>query len=300
MADIPPQAIKDWHTVKPSSYAAFCVMCAVKDSRSEDVYLEQSKAEEYGIKKSAYYHSFTELEKEKWIAFSRQADGKKYWKLLKGFSANVENPPAEDSTNMENNSTNAENSMNVEKSGAEIPQTWNENSANVENPLEPLIRINISQKENTKQIVETSSTVVKKEKNKVEDSPEQIAFRRKLWQIQNAYAKPTKKGVIIENNNAIRKLFKLSRGDTGICIEIHEFLRTEAWRKGRVTWIEVEQDFNFHQARIESQRNGVSVNGNSNGMGNNGRNSREQSAINRIQNAEQVRARVNARRTGKL
>jgi hypothetical protein len=154
MAEIPQQAIKDWHTVKPSSYAAFCLMCQVKDTRSEDVYLDQAKASEYGIKKSAYYYAFDELESENWIAFSRKADGKKWWKLLKGFSANVEiEQPIEDenSANVENEnekeSISVENSANTEKESEKIPQTWNENSANVESPLEPPIRININQKE---------------------------------------------------------------------------------------------------------------------------------------------------------
>lgn len=171
MADIPQEAVMNWHTLKPSSFAAFCLMCKVKDSRQPDVYLDLAKAETAGIHKSAYYFALTELQKENWIEFSRTLDGKKRWKLLKGFvaesakadvepetnSANAENTAEQDSANAENSanvefeaeklSANVENSANAENEPPEIPQTWNENSANVENPPDPLIRINISKEE---------------------------------------------------------------------------------------------------------------------------------------------------------
>ncbi len=268
MAVIPQEAIKDWHAVKPSSYAAFCLLCEVKDSRCPDVYLDASKAAEFHIGKSAYYYAFKELEEKGWIAFAGTIGGKKRWRLVKGFSANVETAPIINSTNVENepeiDSINAENSANVEKITPEIPQTWKPFSANVENPLQSPIRINPPKEETKpkKNLSETSSDVgekVRVPKIKVEPkpTPEQTTFRHRLWEIQNAYAPVTAKGLIIANNLAIKKLFSLARGDTSICDAIRTDLLTEAWRKGRVTWIEVEKDFNFYKARIEGERNGA-------------------------------------------
>jgi hypothetical protein len=108
-----------------------------------------------------------------------------------------------------------------------------------------------------KQLSETSSDV---------DSPELKSFRKTLKDFQKAYAEPHGKGQSIAQNNSIRKLFELARGDTTICIEIHRFQQGEDWRNGRVTWSTVEKDFNFHKARIEAK------NGNSSQINRNGTN----------------------------
>lgn len=138
MADVPGESIKDWGKVKPSSFAVWCLLCEVKKTDLSDVYLELETAQENGIGKSAYYFAFKELENKKWIEFSRHSDGKKWWKLVKGFernSANVEKHDSEDSIHVENSAnvefyaeTPVENSANVEKVGINLPDI----SANVE------------------------------------------------------------------------------------------------------------------------------------------------------------------------
>lgn len=134
MATISRESIFKQSEIKPSSFIVWCLLCEVFNPAFDDVFLSLECAEQAGIKKSAYYAAFTELEKENWIEFSKTKDGRKHWKLVKGFSANVET----DSANVENID---ENSANVEKSADIIPQTWNPNSANVEIPPHPPIRI---------------------------------------------------------------------------------------------------------------------------------------------------------------
>lgn len=75
------------------------------------------------------------------------------------------------------------------------------------------------------------------------DSPELIAFRRELTEFQNAFAKPTTKGMAIANNNAIRDLFDLSTGRVDRCVKVHQFQQDEPWRKSKVNWTTVLKDF---------------------------------------------------------
>jgi hypothetical protein len=104
----------------------------------------------------------------------------------------------------------------------------------------------------------------KKEKKKTEDPDGFAEFREKLVAYQNGFAKLTTQGAVIGNNTAIRKLFELARGDTAPCIEIHESLQKEKWRKGRVDWCAVVGNFNFHDADKRLNGNGKH---NSNGNG---------------------------------
>lgn len=89
---------------------------------------------------------------------------------------------------------------------------------------------------------------------KPQDNPELIAFRNTLSTFQNEYAAPPTKGLAIANANAIRHLFKLSRGDTSVCIEAHLAFQAEAFRNGRVDWTTVHKNFNFYLA---SKKNGT-------------------------------------------
>jgi len=277
MADVPKEAIKDWHTVKPSSYAAFCVMCEVKDSREADVYLDRDKAAEYGIGKSAYYESFDDLEKENWIEFSRKYEGKKRWKLLKGFVQNPANVEKHNSANTEN-STNAEKiSVNYSVNAENSANTETQNSANVESPLHPPIRKISTKNKDTKNIVETSSTVVQKE------PVELTNFRKTLASFQNAYAKPSTQGQAISQNKAIKKLFELARGDTMMCIEMHRFYQSETWRNGVVNWELVVKNFNYY-----GKKQNESIQRNSNG---DYRDKRANEAINDHLAIEQLRAK---------
>lgn len=105
-----------------------------------------------------------------------------------------------------------------------------------------------------KNISETSSDVVKKiSVQKSSDSAELTIFRRTLSDFQNNYAAPTGKGAAIAQNNAIRNLFDLSKGDAAICVEIHRLLQREEWRKMRVKWTDVEKEFPFHKARTKAE-----------------------------------------------
>ncbi len=103
-------------------------------------------------------------------------------------------------------------------------------------------------------VVEVSPKVKKVPKPKAEDSPEFKHFRQTLSDFQKGYAAPTVKGVIIANATAVRSLFKLARGDTDICLEIHRFQQSEVWRNGRVDWITVHRDFNSYLA---NKKNGA-------------------------------------------
>jgi hypothetical protein len=121
MAIVPKDSIFASQSVKPSSFVVWCLLCQVKDKRQKDVYLDSEKAQQAGIKKSAYYFAFSELESKGWIAPSASKNGQKRWFLVKGFSANVENDGLEDSANVETDSMNVENnSANVEFSYKEI------------------------------------------------------------------------------------------------------------------------------------------------------------------------------------
>lgn len=107
MAIVPGQSIDEWATLKPSSFALWCKLCDVKDSAYDDCYLELEKAAKSGIGRSAYFHAFNELVEKKWIEFSRLSDGKKWYRLVKGFSiqsANVDSEketPTEQSANVD-------------------------------------------------------------------------------------------------------------------------------------------------------------------------------------------------------
>lgn len=94
------------------------------------------------------------------------------------------------------------------------------------------------------------------------DSPELIAFRQKLTEFQNEYAQPTTKKRIILNANAVRNLFVLAHGETTVCIEAHRFFQSEDWRKGRVDWTVVHENFNSYLA---FKRNGSNKQNNGNG-----------------------------------
>ncbi len=130
MAIVSKESIFASGTVKPSTFVVWCLLCQVKDSRQKDVYLSIDMANLAGIKKSAYYSAFAELEREGWITLSGSKNGQKRWILVKGFSANVEN----NSANVEFQAKN--NSANVDSDSANVEN----NSANVESPPAPPIR----------------------------------------------------------------------------------------------------------------------------------------------------------------
>lgn len=236
MAVIPKESIFASQSIKPSSFVVWCLLCQVKDKRQKDVYLDAEKAQKAGIKKSAYYHAFSELKSKGWITPSGSKNGQKRWSLIKGFSANVENEDGEDSANTENNSANVESfSANVESHNKEVNQP-------------------------NKQTKQTKPKIVS-DKPKPVDPPELISFRKTLSTFQDAYAKPTTKGQIIAQQTAIRQLFHLARGDALACIERHRFYQTEDWRKGRINWSLVVKEFNYYGKNGVQNGNNQRTNG---------------------------------------
>lgn len=118
MALIPKQSIIEHSEIKPSAFALWCLLCEVKHSKFNDVFLEIKKAAEANIKKSAYYQGLTELESKGWIKLSKIENGKKFWILLKGFSANVENSANVETEFRKRGNSTGENSANVENISA--------------------------------------------------------------------------------------------------------------------------------------------------------------------------------------
>lgn len=125
MAIIPKQSILEHSKIRPFSFALWCLLCEVKNKNFDDVFLDIKKAAEADIKKSAYYKGILELEKEGWIELSKIKDGKKYWRLIKGFS--------KPNSAFAENSANVENSAFVENVEPDFPQMRNPNSTNAEN-----------------------------------------------------------------------------------------------------------------------------------------------------------------------
>ncbi len=135
------------------------LMCEVHDSREPDVWLDEAKAKEYGIERTAYYFAFQQLQQENWIEFSRRENGKKRWKIIKGSagkSANADNPAQNDPPtpdfddeksanadylpeNEENLSANTDfqskKSANADFESGKNPQTRTLKSANADSPL---------------------------------------------------------------------------------------------------------------------------------------------------------------------
>jgi hypothetical protein len=151
MAIVSGQSINEWASLKPSTFALWCKMCDVQQDGLDDCYLELEKAQEIGIHRSAYFYAFNELEEKKWIEFSRKSDGKKWWKLVKGFaqkSANVDfhtEAPAEQSANVdlspEIESINVDLSANVDFSDSQ-------KSANVDSHIKEELALEEPQETN--------------------------------------------------------------------------------------------------------------------------------------------------------
>lgn len=136
MAVVPGKSIFESQKLKPSTFVVWCLLCDVKNENLEDVYLEQEKAAKAGIMHSAYYAAFNELESKEWIQFSRKADGKKWWKLVKGFENKEDSANVENSINAENEGENL--SANVEFS-ANAEKSVEQNSANADSHIRNIV-----------------------------------------------------------------------------------------------------------------------------------------------------------------
>jgi len=133
-----------------------------------------------------------------------------------------------------------------------------DNGVAVKSPQPKKPRTGLPRTDNCAQISKQRNKDLKNEITKLSETdivtPESI-FKKRLWDFQIAYAAPTTDKLSIANRQAIAKLFKLSEGDADSCILVHDILRSEAWRNGRVDWMLVHQQFNFVKA------NGYKTNG---------------------------------------
>lgn len=129
----PLSALQDWHTIKPSSFALFLLMCEVHDSREPDVFVDEAKAREFGIGRSAYYFAIDQLVEQGWIAFSRRVNGRKRWAIVKGLStaAPSENNIPDCETGGTESVEPSELSKPASTACSESPQTWTSESEKV-------------------------------------------------------------------------------------------------------------------------------------------------------------------------
>jgi hypothetical protein len=159
----------------------------------------------------------------------------------------------------------------LRKSQQPIEKISTESLENLNTPLrksqslykdENLKELEIKEKEKELSETDAVASVTPLKKIKVQKSPEQEKFHSALWDYQHAFAKVSSQKLIIANHKALHSLFKLARGDTALCIAIHEDLQTESWRRQRVNWVDVEKDFYNYQNRkngngnIQKQSNG--------------------------------------------
>jgi hypothetical protein len=98
-------------------------------------------------------------------------------------------------------------------------------------------------------------SLVKKVKpaDELADNPEYKSFRARLWVFQKNYADVPDRERIIANNQALKKLWKVSEGSAEICEQIHVFLQSD-WkdRKIPVMWTEVFKNFDFNKKRVNA------------------------------------------------
>jgi hypothetical protein len=82
-------------------------------------------------------------------------------------------------------------------------------------------------------------------------------FQEELWSYQQQYAKPASDSKAKDNRQAIADLFELSNGDVDRCKAVHRELQSEPWRKARVDWTVVRDDYGFAEKRQLTEKPGA-------------------------------------------